>query len=272
VGGRAARGARGRRRARQQRRRRRRTRARVCARHLAAGVGRGVPVPCCAPALHAAGCCAARLTLCPPPCRPRHAGSGQPQQEQQPRVGAGPSAPAAATGEAAPPAAAAAGSAPATPRAPAAAPAAAAAMAAQPQQAGAAGAPRPAAPVHKSTAIIPGWSRPLSSQALTIECQKITQPGRSAGAKECFGVMELEVMKFVAYCGGLTIRLRVDDMLHGGVDRCGHGRTRLPPRARPRGVRCSGCGCQLRFMLGRCRQPEASLSRPLLPPAPAPAA
>ena len=85
--------------------------------------------------------------------------------------------------------------------------------------AGAQPAARPPAPVHKSTAIIPGWSRPLSSQALTIECQKITQPTRSASPKECFGVMELEVMKFVAYCGGLTIRLRIDDLQHGPVDR-----------------------------------------------------
>jgi hypothetical protein len=83
----------------------------------------------------------------------------------------------------------------------------------------AAAAPRPVA-VHKSTAIIPGWSRPLSSQSLTIECQKITQPNRSVAAKESYGVMELEVMKFVAYCGGLTIKLRLDDLQHGPVDRC----------------------------------------------------
>lgn len=79
-------------------------------------------------------------------------------------------------------------------------------------------APRPVA-IHKSTAIIPGWSRPLSSQSLTIECQKISQPSRSASAKESYGVMELEVMKFVAYCGGLTIKLRLDDLQHGHVDR-----------------------------------------------------
>jgi hypothetical protein len=72
---------------------------------------------------------------------------------------------------------------------------------------------------HKSTAIIPGWSRVLSSQSLTIECQKITQPGRSAQPREVYGVMELEVMKFVAYCGGLTIRLRVDDLNHGPVEK-----------------------------------------------------
>lgn len=89
--------------------------------------------------------------------------------------------------------------------------------------AGAPAAARPPAPVHKSTAIIPGWSRPLSSQALTIECQKITQPNRSAAPKECYGVMELEVMKFVAYCGGLTIKLRIDDLQHGAVDRCAAG-------------------------------------------------
>lgn len=89
----------------------------------------------------------------------------------------------------------------------------------QPAAAGAAGAaPRPVA-IHKSTAIIPGWSRPLSSQSLTIECQKISQPSRSASAKESYGVMELEVMKFVAYCGGLTIKLRLDDLQFGHVDR-----------------------------------------------------
>lgn len=90
--------------------------------------------------------------------------------------------------------------------------------AAQQPAAAAAAAPRPVA-IHKSTAIIPGWSRPLSSQSLTIECQKITQPNRSASAKESYGVMELEVMKFVAYCGGLTIKLRLDDLQHGPVDR-----------------------------------------------------
>lgn len=91
------------------------------------------------------------------------------------------------------------------------------AAAAAPQQPAAA-APRPA-PVHKSTAIIPGWSRPLSSQALTIECQKITQTSKVASAKESYGVMELEVMKFVAYCGGLTIKLRVDDLQNGPMER-----------------------------------------------------
>lgn len=94
-----------------------------------------------------------------------------------------------------------------------------AAAAPTPAAAAPAAAARPAAPVHKSTAIIPGWSRPLSSQALTIECQKITQSNRSAAPKECYGVMELEVMKFVAYCGGLTIKLRIDDLQHGPVDR-----------------------------------------------------
>lgn len=87
---------------------------------------------------------------------------------------------------------------------------------AAPQQPAAA--PRPV-PVHKSTAIIPGWSRPLSSQALTIECQKITQTSRVATPKESYGVMELEVMKFVAYCGGLTIKLRLDDLQNGPLDR-----------------------------------------------------
>lgn len=35
--------------------------------------------------------------------------------------------------------------------------------------------------------------------------------------------MELEVMKFVAYCGGLTIKLRLDDLQFGHVDRSAHG-------------------------------------------------
>ncbi|KAF8073005.1 E3 ubiquitin-protein ligase TOM1-like [Scenedesmus sp. PABB004] len=105
-----------------------------------------------------------------------------------------------------------------------------AAAAAQPAAAAAtaAAAPRPVA-VHKSTAIIPGWSRPLSSQALTIECQKITQPGRAAAAKESYGVMELEVMKFVAYCGGLTIKLRVDDLQHGPVESITWGLAAMRP-------------------------------------------
>lgn len=71
---------------------------------------------------------------------------------------------------------------------------------------------RPALPPHKSTAIIPGWSRPLSSAALVVECQRIGQPSRLAPARDCVGVMELEVMKFVAYCGGLTLRLRIDEL------------------------------------------------------------
>lgn len=101
--------------------------------------------------------------------------------------------------------------------------AAPAAMAAPaPAAAAAAPAAAPARPAvtHKSTAIIPGWSRHLTSQTLTIECQKITQSNRGAGPRDCYGVMELEVMKFVAYCGGLTIKLRVDDLQHGPVERC----------------------------------------------------
>ncbi|WIA29279.1 hypothetical protein OEZ86_011784 [Tetradesmus obliquus] len=100
--------------------------------------------------------------------------------------------------------------------------------AAQQPAAAAPAAPR-TVPVHKSTAIIPGWSRPLSSQQLTIECQKITQPSRTASAKECYGVMELEVMKFVAYCGGLTIKLRVDDLQHGQVDSVTWGLAAMRP-------------------------------------------
>lgn len=131
--------------------------------------------------------------------------------------------------------------------------------------AGAPAAVRPPAPVHKSTAIIPGWSRPLSSQALTIECQKITQPNRSAAPKECYGVMELEVMKFVAYCGGLTIKLRIDDLQHGPVDR--------RARARP----CRGAGPQpsrrMQHPLPASRvRAQAWGSRTLPPPLASPAA
>jgi hypothetical protein len=79
-------------------------------------------------------------------------------------------------------------------------------------------APRPVQQPHKSTAIIPGWSKALSSSSAAIECQKVSQPNRSAHAKECVGVMELEVMKFVAYCGGLTIRMRCDEFNAGGLD------------------------------------------------------
>lgn len=96
---------------------------------------------------------------------------------------------------------------------------AAPAMAANPPPAAAPAAPpRPAQQPHKSTAIIPGWSKALSSTSMTIECQKISQANRGAPAKECVGVMELEVMKFVAYCGGLTIRMRCDEFSQGNVD------------------------------------------------------
>jgi hypothetical protein len=77
---------------------------------------------------------------------------------------------------------------------------------------------RPPQPPHKSTAIIPGWSKVLSSSSMNIECQKINQTNRSAQMKECVGVMELEVMKFVAYCGGLTIRMRCDEFANGTMD------------------------------------------------------
>jgi hypothetical protein len=92
-----------------------------------------------------------------------------------------------------------------------------AAVAAAPVSAAPAAA-RPAVPAHKSTAIIPGWSKQMSSTTMSIECQKISQPARGSSAKECYGVMEVEVMKFVAYCGGLTIRMRVDELMHGPVD------------------------------------------------------
>ena len=32
------------------------------------------------------------------------------------------------------------------------------------------------------------------------------------------GVLEMEVMKFVAYCGGVTVKFRVDDLQYGAVD------------------------------------------------------
>lgn len=71
---------------------------------------------------------------------------------------------------------------------------------------------------HKTTTLIPGWSRSLSSQALQIECQKITQPQRNASARECFGVLELEVMKFVAYCGGVTVKFKIEELQCGGAE------------------------------------------------------
>lgn len=71
---------------------------------------------------------------------------------------------------------------------------------------------------HKSTALIPGWSRALSSQALQLECQKAHQPQRISNAWDTYGVLELEVMKYVAYCGGITVKFRVDDLHYGPVD------------------------------------------------------
>jgi hypothetical protein len=73
---------------------------------------------------------------------------------------------------------------------------------------------RPAAQ-HRSTALIPGWSKPLSSSSLVIECQKISQQLRAPSSKECLGVMDVEVMKYVAYCGGLVIRLKVEEVAAG---------------------------------------------------------
>ena len=77
--------------------------------------------------------------------------------------------------------------------------------------------PRPSS-LHKNTTLIPGWSRSLSSLQLQIECQKIVQPQRVALQRDSFGVLEMEVMKFVAYCGGVTVRFRVDDMQFGPAD------------------------------------------------------
>ncbi|MEW5298567.1 MAG: hypothetical protein WDW36_001675 [Sanguina aurantia] len=74
-----------------------------------------------------------------------------------------------------------------------------------------------AAAGHKSTTLIPGWSRSLSSQALHMECQKVAQPQRVAPMRDCYGVLDMEVMKFVAYCGGVTIKVRVDEV-HAPVD------------------------------------------------------
>lgn len=71
---------------------------------------------------------------------------------------------------------------------------------------------------HKSTTLIPSWSRALSSQALQTECQKVHQPLRTASSRDVFAVLELEVMKYVAYCGGITVKFRVDDLLFGPVE------------------------------------------------------
>ncbi len=76
---------------------------------------------------------------------------------------------------------------------------------------------------HKSTALIPGWSRALSSQALQLECQKAHQPQRISSAQDTYGVLELEVMKYVAYCGGITVKFRVDDLHYGPVDNISWG-------------------------------------------------
>lgn len=66
---------------------------------------------------------------------------------------------------------------------------------------------------YKSTTLIPGWSRALSSQQLQIECQKVNQLPllRSTGARDGLAVLEMEVMKFVAYCGGVTLEFRMDE-------------------------------------------------------------
>ena len=80
---------------------------------------------------------------------------------------------------------------------------------------------------HKNTTLIPGWSRALSSQHLQIECQNVVQPTgeespslqrpqRGEGAtlpRNDLGVLEMEVMKFVAYCGGVSVKFRVDAVL-----------------------------------------------------------
>ncbi|GLI63892.1 hypothetical protein VaNZ11_007009 [Volvox africanus] len=79
----------------------------------------------------------------------------------------------------------------------------------QPQQRGTA---------HKSTALIPGWSRALSSQALQLECQKAHQPQRTSNTRDTYAVLELEVMKYVAYCGGITVKFRVDDLHYGPIE------------------------------------------------------
>lgn len=94
---------------------------------------------------------------------------------------------------------------------------------------GASGISNPAPPqprtanAHKSTTLIPCWSRPFSSQQLQVECQKIVQPMRASAAKDSFGVLEMEVMKFVAYCGGVTVRFRVDELQYGPVENVSWG-------------------------------------------------
>lgn len=78
--------------------------------------------------------------------------------------------------------------------------------------------------VHKSTTLIPGWSRALSSQQLLVECQNIARPagappapavagGAGLPPREDLGVLDMEVMKFVAYCGGVCVKFRMDEVL-----------------------------------------------------------
>eukprot|EP00798_Chlamydomonas_sp_ICE-L_P005097 gene5097-34897_t len=71
---------------------------------------------------------------------------------------------------------------------------------------------------HKNVTIIPGWSRTLSSQHLQVECQKVQQPLQEANTLDCVGLLDIELMKYVAYCGGLTIKLRIDEMHFGAAE------------------------------------------------------
>ncbi|KAJ9531877.1 hypothetical protein QJQ45_022018 [Haematococcus lacustris] len=72
--------------------------------------------------------------------------------------------------------------------------------------------------MHRNTTLIPCWSKSMSSQQLQIESQKIAQPLQGPAAKDSFAVLEMEVMKFVAYCGGVTVRFRIDNALQSSTE------------------------------------------------------
>lgn len=171
--------------------------------------------------------------------------------------------------------------------APAAAPPAAPPSAAAPAGGAApSAAPPPAGPAppgsrsHKNTTLIPGWSRALSSQQLHIECQKIAQPlpaltvAASRGMPPpqrggAVGVLEMEVMKFVAYCGGVCVKFRIDEL---GVPAPGPpGSTGGPPLITWGLASTRACPALLHSMAHHKLQPKAMGPTAVPTPAPAPA-
>lgn len=78
---------------------------------------------------------------------------------------------------------------------------------------------------------------------MTIESQKVTNSHRNATPKESIAVMELEVMKFVAYCGGLTIRVKVEEIPSGPVDTITWGLATLRPCPALNNERTQTFGC-----------------------------